>query len=201
MPRLFTYIVAYDIGFAPNPFFDYCTLATCKPGIRKGAVIGDWIAGVGSKTKGQFGRLVYAMEVEEKLSFEEYWCDPRFERKKPNRVGSLKQRYGDNIYHRDADGETWVQEDGRHSLEDGSPNMGHVRRDTNPPRVLISQRFVYYGSEAAEIPATFRQWDGFDVCSIVRNYRCDFSDGFRASFIEWLDNQVDLGIVGEPLDW
>ena len=133
MPRLFTYIVAHDIGFAPNPFFSYCTLATCKPGIRKGAVIGDWIAGVGSKKKRQYGRLVYAMEVEETLSFDEYWRDPRFQRKKPNRVGSLKQRYGDNIYHRAADGETWVQEDGRHSLHDGSPNMEHVQRDTNPP--------------------------------------------------------------------
>ncbi len=170
MPRLFTYIVRYDIGFAPNPFFGYCTLATCKPGIRKGAVVGDWIAGVGSKTKGQYGCLVYAMQVEEALSFDDYWSDPRFRRKRPNRVGSLKQRYGDNIYHRVADGKTWVQEDGRHSLDDGSPNMKHVQRDTNPPRVLISQRFVYYGSEAAEIPVTYRQWDGFDVCSFVRSY-------------------------------
>ena len=40
---LFSYVVRSDGGFAPNPFFGYCTLATCKPRIRKGALVGDWI--------------------------------------------------------------------------------------------------------------------------------------------------------------
>ena len=66
--KLFVYVVRYDSGFAPNPFFGYCTLATCKPGIRKGAQEGDWIAGVGSKQKGQTRKLVYAMKVEEIIS-------------------------------------------------------------------------------------------------------------------------------------
>src|SRR5712671_5339411 len=34
--RLYSYVVARDFGFAPNPFFGVCTLATCKPDIRKG---------------------------------------------------------------------------------------------------------------------------------------------------------------------
>ena len=33
-----------DYGFAPNPYFGYCTLATCKPVIRRCAGVGDWIA-------------------------------------------------------------------------------------------------------------------------------------------------------------
>jgi hypothetical protein len=33
--RLFTYKMTHDSGFAPNPFYDILTLATCKPGIRK----------------------------------------------------------------------------------------------------------------------------------------------------------------------
>lgn len=32
---LFSYIVRWDHGFAPNPFHGICSLATCKPGIRK----------------------------------------------------------------------------------------------------------------------------------------------------------------------
>jgi hypothetical protein len=40
--------VARDYGFAPNPFFGVCTLATCKPKIRKAAAIGDWVVGTGS---------------------------------------------------------------------------------------------------------------------------------------------------------
>jgi len=40
---LYSYVVRYDSGFAPNPFGGYCTLATCKPEIRKTAQLGDWL--------------------------------------------------------------------------------------------------------------------------------------------------------------
>jgi len=199
--ELFTYVVLYDIGFAPNPYFGTCTLATCKPEIRKSASPGDWVAGIGSMQKGQQGHLVYAMRVEETLSFDEYWTDPRFASKKPNRVGSLKLRYGDNIYHRSADESTWIQEDSRHSLEDGSPNMAHVKRDTSAPRVLASTSFAYYGADAIEIPEEFRDWEGKDYFGSVRGFRRNFPDGLRTAFISWLESQSDVGIAGEPLDW
>ena len=201
MPRLYTYIVRHDIGFAPNPFYGVCTLATCKPGIRDKARIGDWVAGVGSKVKGQQGRLVFAVRVEEALSYDEYWSDSRFQQKKPNRVGSLKQRYGDNIYHRSPTGGSWIQEDGRHSLDDGSPNMRHVERDTSAPRVLLSETFVYYGHNAVEIPDAFRDWQSHDICPSGPGYRCNFSKEMRDAFTAWLADQVHLGIAGEPLDW
>ena len=47
--KYFAYILAFDSGFAPNPFYGYCTLADCKPKIRKQAQVGDWIIGLGSK--------------------------------------------------------------------------------------------------------------------------------------------------------
>lgn len=201
VPKLYTYIVRHDIGFAPNPFFGVCTLATCKPGIRDKARIGDWVAGVGSKTKGQQGQLVFALPVEEALSFDEYWNDPRFQQKKPNRVGSLKQRYGDNIYHRSTDDGSWVQEDGRHSLEDGSQNALHIQRDTSAPRVLLSAAFVYYGRNAVDIPGEFRNWNGHDICPSGPGYRCNFPSDMREAFLRWLAGQLHLGIAGEPLDW
>ncbi|MCY4281071.1 MAG: hypothetical protein OXC59_10255 [Acidimicrobiaceae bacterium] len=201
MPRLYVYIVRHDIGFAPNPFYGFCTLATCKSGIRGHASVGDWIAGIGSKMKGQQGKLVFAMRVEETLCYEQYWCDSRFQQKKPNRVGSLKQRYGDNIYHRCLDGKSWIQEDSRHSLEDGSPNMAHVKRDTAASRVLLSETFVYYGCRAVEIPDEFRDWDGQDICECGRNYRYNFPEDLRKAFTTWLRGQAHLGIAGEPLDW
>jgi len=34
--RLYLYTMTYDSGFAPNPFHGICTLACCKPGIRRG---------------------------------------------------------------------------------------------------------------------------------------------------------------------
>lgn len=39
--KLFSYIVTHDAGFAPNPFWGYCTLACCKPAIRRTANVGD----------------------------------------------------------------------------------------------------------------------------------------------------------------
>ena len=201
--RLFVYVVLYDIGFAPNPFFGSCSLATCKPGIRGTAQVGDWVAGIGSVQKGQEGKLVYAMRVEEATSFDNYWEDARFRRKRPNRSGSLMQRYGDNIYHRTPGTEDWIQEDGRHSLEDGSPNLDHIQRDTSRPRVLISQTFVYFGAAAAIIPEQFRSWDGIDYFASVRSYRCKFPNDIQGAFIAWLEElcATVAGLAGEPLDW
>ena len=120
--RLFSYVVARDYGFAPNPFNSYCTLATCKPKIREAANIGDWVLGTGSKTRGRADHVVFAMRVTETLTFNEYWADPRFRTKRPNLRGSKKQAFGDNIYHRDSDSEQWIQEDSHHSYSDGTMN-------------------------------------------------------------------------------
>ena len=100
MARVHSYVVRYDSGFAPNPFYEYCTLATCKPNIRKGADIGDWVVGSGSNDRSvrRGGYLVYAMQVTETMTFDEFGADPRFESKKPYRNGSRKQSCGDNIY-------------------------------------------------------------------------------------------------------
>ena len=44
MPRLFTYVIPNDGGFAPNPFIGVCTLNCCKPVIRRTTQKGDWVA-------------------------------------------------------------------------------------------------------------------------------------------------------------
>lgn len=201
--RLYVYIVRYDIGFAPNPFYGSCTLATCKSGIRKGAKVGDWIVGIGSKQEGQDGLLVYAMRVDEDLTFDGYWNDLRFQDKKTNRSGSIKQRYGDNIYHHNPDDGSWIQEDSRHSLDGGNSNIIHIKKDTKAPRVLISNHYVYYGNQAASIPNRFRNWDETDICECGRDYKYKYSDPLRKAFASWLDKQVrkHKGIVGEPLLW
>lgn len=80
MPRLFSYVVDHDYGFAPNPLGGFCTLAKCKYGRKKKnivelAEVGDWIAGTGGtdlqKSAGH-GKLIYAMLVDEILSLDEY---------------------------------------------------------------------------------------------------------------------------------
>ncbi|KAE8437445.1 MULTISPECIES: hypothetical protein [Halomonadaceae] len=150
--RLFTYVIARDFGFAPNPFHGICTLATCKPGIRRSACVGDWILGVAGKRLGSVHKkCILLMKVTEKISFQEYWEDERFLLKKPCRNGSNVMMLGDNIYHQDIEGK-WVQEDSHHSNPDGSLNIENLERDTGTSdKVLISNFFFYFGSQAIPV--------------------------------------------------
>ena len=63
LPRIYSYKLSRDYGFAPNPFHGICTLATCKPQIRKGAQVGDLIIGCGSKELKMQGKIIFAMRV------------------------------------------------------------------------------------------------------------------------------------------
>src|SRR4051794_22002633 len=98
---VFTYVVEHDLGFAPNPFHGFCSLACCKPRIREKARLGDYILGTGAVKPKLRGYLTYWMQVDEIVPFDEYWIDKRFRRKKPAMGGTTFLRYGDNIYHRD----------------------------------------------------------------------------------------------------
>jgi hypothetical protein len=98
MGRVYIYVVDRDFGFAPNPFNGFCSLATCKPGIRNTASMGDWIIGMGGRRLNAVGRCVYAMRVSSKITFNEYWTNPKYLDKKPVRNGSRKMMVGDNIY-------------------------------------------------------------------------------------------------------
>ena len=82
---LYSYVVTVDTGFAPNPFHGVCTLACCKPDIRRTAKEGDYVVGLGPKHLGN--RLVYAMQVTEIMDLDSYWNDERF-RIKRRRVRS-----------------------------------------------------------------------------------------------------------------
>ena len=71
----FRYRMDHDYGFAPNPFWGTLTLATCKAQIRnsRALAVGDWIVGLGSKAMGNEGKVVYVAQVDEVISFDNYW--------------------------------------------------------------------------------------------------------------------------------
>ena len=200
--RLHSYVVARDYGFAPNPFFGICTLATCKPKIRGAAAIGDWVMGTGSRQRDRQNRVVYAMRVTETMSFEQYWSDPRFQQKKPNLRGSKKQAFGDNIYFRDATGHRWRQVDSHHSLPDGSPNPTNVNVDTGTNRVLLGDDFVYWGGSGPALPRHFLSYDPHHetVCA-GRGHRSHFPTQLVKDLIAWIRSFHESGYSGEPLDW
>lgn len=202
--KLFSYVIAYDFGFAPNPFYGFCTLATCKPKIRKGAEIGDWIIGTGCSGNGKVqdrrSFLVYAMRVTEVMTFSEYWNDPRFHSKRPNLKGSLKQSYGDNIYFKNEAGD-WHQQDSHHSHEEGEQNCDNIRHDTQTDRVLISNDYVYWGGEGPKIPEKFLNYNGEDIRKKGSSHKNKFSPELVEEFIKWLHSLGLKGYMGEPLDW
>jgi hypothetical protein len=153
MPKVYIYVVARDFGFAPNPFHGVCTLATCKPAIRRTASVGDWIVGMAGTKLKAVGRCVFAMRVTETMSFDRYWHAQAFFDKRPVRNGSRRMMIGDNIYSRDPSDGEWRQADSHHSNPDGSLNEHNLARDTSTDRVLVSKFFFYFGSSAPILPA------------------------------------------------
>lgn len=194
---LYSYVITRDYGFAPNPFGEYCTLATCKPKIRKTALKNDWIVGTGSSSKkSKMGdRLIYAMKVDEVLSFTDYWKDPRFHYKKPTMNGSKKQKYGDNIYRFDEVKQEYSQVNSHHSLADGSTNTINLIRDTGGKNVLVSTEFWYFGKNAPIIPHTMVS----DLVKKGRSYKRIKNQIIINHFIEWLTSTYKQGYNGNPI--
>jgi hypothetical protein len=143
--KLSAYIVRVDSGFSPNPFGRHCTLACCKPTIRRSAKIGDIIIGSGSARYGLSGRLVYAMRVRDVLPYQNYWKTFRY--KRPSERTEIRTR-GDNIWHLDASG-NWRGVRG--ALHDDYWR----ERDLRGKNALIATDFYYFGREAIPVDKDF----------------------------------------------
>lgn len=193
--KLYSYIITRDFGFAPNPFPPCCTLATCKPMIRRKAEIGDWVVGIGSGAKGsQYkNKIIYAMKVNEKLTFDEYWLDSRFERKRPVMNGSKRQMYGDNIYHRPNVDSPFIQEDSHHSLANGQKNELNYNRDLPGEFVLLAKDFWYFGRDAISIPSDFLL-----LTKVARGYKISKDKEYIHKFSGWIHSLPESGYIGKP---
>lgn len=178
MPRLFTYTIPVDDGAAPNPFNGMCSLAICKPGIRRVAQEDDWIAGLGSRNapSGDLsGRLVYAMRVEKVLSLEEYGREAatRWSHRIPKvQSTSLVERLGDCIY----------------TFDNGAPSQclsvhgqGNIATDLSGKNVLLSNDFYYFGSRAKELPDYLRP-----IYHQTQGHRSTSNAPYFEQFVAWV---------------
>jgi len=145
--KYYFYIVSKDYGFSPNPFYNFCTLACCKSGIRKTSKKNDWIIGLGSKSLKCRAEIIYAMKVTEILNFNSYFKDQRFQLKKPIVYGSLKTMHGDNIYHQKLNRGKWIQSDSQHHHKCLEIRKTNIKMDTKSEKVLISNHFFYFGDK------------------------------------------------------
>lgn len=176
--NLFSYVLKTDSGFAPNVTGGYCTLACCKPKIRKLVEAGNWVIGTLPKRFGP-NRLAYVMRVNETMNFDEYFRDNRFEIKKLSN--------GDNIYYKKNNRLKQVQN--RHHQE---KDMHH---DTKVDRVLISSLFWYFGDQAPEIPNEFR--------SLIKKgpaHKNENDSKLIRDFVSWVSSNYRPGLHGYPRD-
>ena len=195
MPKLYTYVVYHDTGFAPNPYHGYCTIACCKPHIRRSARVGDWIVGIGAASKGRGGLAVFAMQVIVTLSFEDYWDDPAFEAKRPCMESGVVEAVGDNIYHRHGMTGDWIQEPSQHSNADGSPGGSNMSKDLSVDRVLVGEVFTYWGGDGPSLPS----FAGEQLFA-GQGHKFKYRPEVVTEFLDWYDDLGTQGVVGEPAD-
>ena len=187
--RILSYVVAEDWGLAPNPDGEYCTLAVCKPRIRQSAIAGqDYILGMGSAKDGQ-NKVIYVMQVDEKLTLGTYFSDERFRYKKP----SPKTNYfGDNFYE-EIDGELKQRLNGVKTHDDGN-----IPSDTGGLYVLISKKFWYFGHNAPELPPHL-QTESLALVKNRRGHRVTTDSETISAFLAWLQN-YKCGKNGVPIE-
>lgn len=187
MPKLCTYLIRLDTGLAPNPYHDWCTISVCTPN-HQGAKLeaGDWIAGFLTKERNY--RLVYLMEIEERIHLDDYFYDSRFQQKRPDLSGDWISRCGDNFYSQSDDG-SWIQH----------PNLYHTShdlliKDTRKPYSFVGRHFWYFGENALPIPKRFLELAG------GRGIRVNHSPNLVTDFIAWVTSNWTEGIHGTPSD-
>lgn len=196
---IYAYKITRDYGFAPNPFGEYCTLACCKPHLRRKASVGDWIIGTGAVENGLLYHIIFLMKVTEKITFQEYWEDPRFNNKKPVINGSLKQLHGDNIYSKDKNND-WHQLDSHHSDYEGKLNEKNKKQDLGGKYVLISTEFSYFGNKAWRVPSKYSE-----LCPSNnirdRDYKTIINEDLAIELINEILKDFGSGLNGTPIHW
>ncbi len=198
MSRLFSYTIPVDDGAAPNPFNGICTLAICKPAIRRNAKVGDWVAGLGSTNapSGDLsGKLVYAMRVDEVLTMREY--DEHSDQRWPFRVPDtnslhLPDRLGDCIYDYSS---------GSPKLRSSVHGEENMKTDLGGEKVLISKEFYYFGHKAIRLPKSLT-----NICHQTQGHKSNSNSQYLEPFKTWIRSLgFQVGIMhGWPdtiVDW
>ena len=189
--KLFSYIVTHDTGFSPNPFWGCCTLADCKPAIRRTAKVGDWIVGLSPKAKGS--RVVFAMAVAEILDYASYYKDPRFANKIADYTKeTIIYKTGDNIYKPLPNG-GFQQLRSMHSDGD-KENPKTKAHDLGGVNVLVGQVFYYFGGSGPDLPAELHE------LKVGRAHKNRFSTKTISDFLKFISSHP-CGVNASPTHW
>lgn len=197
MTRLFSYRIRFDAGSAPNPFWGLCTLAICKPVIRRSAEIGDWVVGTGS-SKSPIGdisnKVVYAMRITGKKTMQEY--DAFTQAELPKKIPLMtsrdpRRRSGDSIYDYSISPNVKPYPAQRPGVHD----KWCRETDLGGKYVLLSDHFFYFGDQPSALPN--------ELLKIVKKgpgHKVNFAQQDVDAFIHWI---YSLGyppatLIGKP---
>lgn len=188
--RLYTYCIPVDDGAAPNPYYGLCTLAICKPRIRRTAQIGDWIVGTGSKSVNKVdysNKVVYAMKVTNKMTFAEYnaFCERELQEKIPDiNNDEYERRLGDCIY-TNGDLDDHFQRRSVHGA-------GNIQTDKGGENVLISDYFFYFGSDPIDLPEEL-----LNIVHQTQGHKVAMNNPYVGAFVSWIEG---LGLPANRTD-
>ncbi|HCW63166.1 MAG: hypothetical protein ABGW88_04960 [Leeuwenhoekiella sp.] len=191
--RLFSYCIPFDDGAAPNPFWNECTLAICKPSIRRVAQVGDWVAGVGSVNVNGISfqnKLVYTMKITSKMTMEEYntYCSKSLPNKIPDvQSGDYRRNVGDSIYD--------FSNSENPTLRPSVHIIKNRDRDLGGKNVLLSNHFYYFGKNAINIPEHLHP-----IVKQGQAHKSNANEPFKLEFIDWIERSKYLPnyLYGEP---
>jgi hypothetical protein len=193
MLKLYTYCLRFDDGAAPNPYWDICTLAICKPAIRRTASKGDWVVGLGSANS-QIGNIsdcvVYAMRITDKIGLWGYdnLCKKKYPEKIPDWYSTdFRRRVGDCIYD--------YKNDFPPEIRDSVHDERNRERDLSGINALISEQFYYFGNKPIELPPSLHAL----ICR-QQGHKVKLNQPYVQQFVQWTES---LGfetnvLYGEP---
>ena len=188
--RLFTYKVAHDAGNAPNPYHGVCTLAICKPAIRRVAKPSDVVVGFGCGSDER--RIVYCMEVEHVISWQTYVdaCRGKVrlngiaESMLRNKIPAAMNATGDCIWTSGVAFEEALPSWSRHAGE------GTFGVDVSSGRnVILSTRYWYFGRGdrfAIQLPPDL----SLDRLIPGRGHQSDVNQRYRDDFVRFFNAEL-----------
>ena len=191
---LYSYCLRFDDGAAPNPYWGTCTLAICKPAIRRTAQKGDWVVGHGSTSEWDHRdisrSLVYAMKITDVLTMKGYdaFCRRSLPEKIPNWTNSdFQRKVGDCIYEFGVSGEP-ILRGGVHSEQ-------NRETDLSGENVLLSNHFYYFGDKPTPLPESL-----VGIVHPMQGHRSRANDPYAAEFLKWVEGRgwPKNTLIGEP---
>lgn len=176
--KIYRYVHAHDTGMAPNPRHGQLTLATCKPGIRAVASVGDWVVGCFpsplNKLVSWAGRVSETIPVGEYSKFHPQREDAIY---RVSEKGALERRPGFNVgYH--------------------EPVQNHLADYRGKVLLFDPTATWYFGADGQELPPILEH-----LAASGQGHRVNFrKNGDLEALIDWLAEIGPASLNGQPRD-